>query len=312
MGSLPPWPVVEELLLKLVLPAFGTSAALFLLVCLVTRSVALRTMGGAAALAAGLAAGNYGHELLTWWPLDAEAFPAANDEASAVPWWQVARGYAALLPATVLALCGGVAAAVLSPRTHGSMGLAIRLLTALGCALWLSEIFPPWSLPVTIAVVFAAVSLSWEAFLQINRIGTGRIALPAIAVIWGGTAATVLVFAHSAKFSDLATLLTAALFGVCLIAMIWNHSSGVFFAAPSVFFPALMLGGAVNTFSEVPPLAFGLVAFAPCLLWLVHLPRIRRWPLRFQAVAAIIAVAIPCVAALILTMRAESLYFETE
>jgi hypothetical protein len=312
MGSLPPWPVIEELLLKLILPAFGASAALFVLTCFSTRSSALRMIGGAAALVAGLAAGNYFRDLLTWWPLDPAAIAAANDDPSAVPWWQVERTYPALLPATVLALCGGVAAAVLSPRTHRGMGLAIWLFTASGCALWLTEVFPPWSFPATLAVVFAAMVLNWKAVLQIGRIRTGRIALPVIAAGWGGTAATVLIFAHSAKFSDLAALLTAALLGTCLIAMIWNQNSAVYFAAPAVFFPALMLGGAVNTFSEVPPIAFALVAFAPCALWLVHLPRIRRWPLRFQALAAVVAVMIPCAAALILTMRAETLDFGME
>ncbi len=312
MGSFPPWPVVQEMLLKLVLPSFAAAAGLFAVICVLTRRRSLRMIGGAAAVVAGLAAGNHFRELLTWWPLDPAALAAAEDDVSRVSWWQVERGWTALLPATALAMCGGVAATFLSVRTQRGMGLAIRLITACLCALWVTDAMEPASLPVTFAVIFAGIVLNWEAGLQLDRIGTARVALPLVAMIWGGAAATVLIFAHSARFCDLAVLMTSAFLGATLIAAVWGQNAAVLFSAPAVFIPGLMLGGAVNTFSEVPPMAFGLVAFTPCVLWLVLLPRLRRWPLRFQAAAAVLAVTIPCAAASFMAARNESLDFGNE
>jgi hypothetical protein len=300
------------MLLKLVLPAFAAAAGLFAVICLTTRSRSLRMIGGAAAVAAGLAAGNHFRELLTWWPLDPGALAGAADDSSKVSWWQVERGWAALLPATVAALCGGTAGALLSTRTHRGIGVAIRVLTASLCALWLTEVFPPLSLPATFAVMFGGMVLNWEGALLMGRTGTGKIALPVLTLVWGGSAATVLIFAHSARFSDLATLLTAGFFGAGVIAALWEQNVAVLFAAPAVFFPGLMLGGAANTFSEVPVTAFALVAFAPCVLWLLLLPPVRRWPLRVQAAAALVAVSIPCIVAVILALRVESLDFGGE
>jgi len=309
MGSLPPWPVIQELLLKLVLPAFGAAAALFGAVCLLTRSTTLRMLGGGAGLAAGLFNGNYTRELLTWWPLDPSALAAVNDDASKVASWQVERGWAALLPATVAALCAGVAASILSSRTHKGVGIAMRIMMAGVCALWLTEPYPQYSLPATIGVMFTGMVLNWESAVQLNRIGTGRIAVPVFTLIWGASAATVLLYAHSARFSDLAVLLSAAFFGAGLVAVLWGQNTSVLFAAPAVFLPGLMLGGAVNTFSEVPFAAFALLAFAPSVLWLMFLPHLRRWPLRFQTAGAIVAVLIPCATAVTLAMRAETLDF---
>jgi hypothetical protein len=309
MGSLPPWPVVQELLLRLVLPAFAAAAALFGIVCLLTRSAGVRMIAGAAGLAAGLFTGNYCRELLTWWPLDPSALAAVQDDASKVSWWQVERGWTALLPAAAVALCGGLIAALISVRTHKGVGVALRVMVAAVCALWLTEPFSQLSLPATIALVFAGMVLNWESAVLLDRIGTGRIAVPVLTLIWGGAAATVLIFAHSARFSDLAVSVTSAFFGAGIVAVLWGQNMSVLFSAPAIFLPGLLLGGAVNTFSEVPLTAFALTAFAPCALWVVFLPPIRRWPLRFQAAAAVIAVLVPCAAAVTLAMRAETLDF---
>ena len=107
----------------------------------------------------------------------------------------------------------------------------------------------------------------------------------------------------------MAVLLTATLTGLSLIATLRRLDVAALFAGPAVFFPALLLGGAVNTFSEVPAASFILVALAPCLLWSLSLPPMRRWSGRNLAAVAIVLVLIPCVVAVVLAMRAESLDF---
>jgi hypothetical protein len=70
MDSLPPWPVVQSMLLSVVLPGFGVAAGLLAAVCAATSSVQVRLIGGAVALMGGLAAGNFASSLLPWWSLE--------------------------------------------------------------------------------------------------------------------------------------------------------------------------------------------------------------------------------------------------
>ena len=137
----------------------------------------------------------------------------------------------------------------------------------------------------------------------------GHCALLALAIPWGMAAATVLIHAHSARFCDLAVLQTATLAGIGLIAALRRMDVTALFAGPAIFFPALMLGGAANTFSEVPAASFILVALAPCALWILCLPSMRRWSGRTRVAAAIVAVLVPCAVAVALAMRAETLDF---
>ena len=137
----------------------------------------------------------------------------------------------------------------------------------------------------------------------------GHGALLVLVIPWGLAAATVLIHAHSARFCDLAVLQTATLAGIGLIAALRRLDVAALFASPAVFFPALMLGGTANTFSEVPAVSFILVALAPCALWTLRLPPMRRWSGRALAIAAIVAVLVPCAVAVALAMRAETLDF---
>ena len=87
MDSLPPWPVALSMLLTVVLPGFAVGAGLLAGVCAATRSETARMIGGALALAGGLALGNFTRGLL--------------------PWWSLEPGWPSLFPATLAALGGG-------------------------------------------------------------------------------------------------------------------------------------------------------------------------------------------------------------
>ena len=289
MDSLPPWPEVQSMLLSVVLPGFAVSAGLLGGVCAATRSETGRMIGGALALAGGLAAGNFTRGLLAWCPLE--------------------LGWPGLFCGTLLAIGGGSVSALASTRWNVRWGLALRLITVGGCAYWLAPIGPTWSRLGFIALLFGASALNWEAFRRCGIQSLGRGALLALAIPWGGAAATVLIHAASARFFDLAVLLTATLAGVGLIAALRKLNVAALFAGPAVFLPALMLGGLANTFSEVPAASFILVSLAPCALWSLRLPPLRTWSGRTLAVAAVVSVLIPCALAVALAMRAESLDF---
>jgi hypothetical protein len=300
MDSLPPWSLIEEMLRMLVLPALAAAAVALALVCAATRSVPLRLAGGGIALVAGLAVGNHFRELLKWWPVD---------EGCKLPWC-LERGWAALLPVTVAAVAGGLLAAIASLKVHRLAGLGIRLLTAAGCSWCLADTLEPLSLERSFALLFAGTALTWEALLFAAGRGPGRISLPALTIPWGAAAAAVLIYAHSARFFDLAVLMTATLCGVGLITALWKLEPASLFAGPAVFFPALMLAGAANTYSEVPVRAFACVALAPCALWVLLWPRLRRLPAPVLAAVAVLLVLIPCIAGVVMAAQVESLDFD--
>lgn len=320
MDSLPPWSVVQSMLLAVVLPGLVLGAGLLAGVCAVTRSDTGRLIGGALALAGGLTAGNLASNLL--------------------PWWSLETGWPSLFPATLAAVGGGVVAVLASsglathhgapsiarpdavpapvpsdarrsvpPTRRSHWGLALRLITAAGGAWWLTPASPLLSRLGWFALLFVGSSLNWEAFRRHGSRSIGCGALLALALPWGGAAAAVLIHAHSARFCDLAVLQTATLAGLGLIAFQRRLEVAALFAGPAIFFPALMLAGAANTFSEVPTASFILVAVAPCALWSLRLPLTRRWSGRVLAAAALVAMLIPCAVAVALAMRAESLDF---
>lgn len=277
------------MLLSVVLPGFAVGAGLLAGVCAATRSETGRMIGGALALAGGLAAGNFTRGLLSWCSLE--------------------LGWPSLFCGTLVAIGGGVVSALASARWNVRWGLALRLITVGGCAFWLAPIGPTWSRLGFIALLFGASALNWEAFRRCGIQSLGRGALLALVIPWGGAAAAVLIHAASARFFDLAVLLTATLAGVGLLAALRKLNVAAIFAGPAVFFPALMLAGLTNTFSEVPTASFILVALAPCGWWSLRLPPLRAWSGRRLTVAALVSVIIPCAVAVALAMRAESLDF---
>jgi hypothetical protein len=251
----------------------------------------VRLIGAALALGCGLAAGNYFHELL--------------------PWWSLEFGWPSLFPATLAAIAGGIIAALTSSESKWYLGLALRLIVVAGCAWWLTPVSAPPSLSRhwLFILLFVGSALNWETFRLHASRHLGRGALLTLGIPWGAAAAAVLIHAHSARFCDLAVLMSATLAGIGLIAAIRNLELAPIFAGPAVFFPALMLNGAESTYSDVPVASFILVALAPCALWGASLPPMRSQSGRALAVTATIAILIPCAFAIALAMRAESLDF---
>lgn len=289
MDSLPPASVVLSMLLSVVLPGFAVGAGLLAGVCSATRSETGRMIGGAVALAGGLAAGNFTRGLL--------------------PWWSFEPGWPSLFPATLTAMAGGVIASIASARRAPRWGLALRLITVAGCAWWLAPVSGPWSRLVGAVLILFGGALNWEKFCRDESRRFEPIVLLALILPWGLAAAVVLIHSHSARFCDMAVLLISTVAGVGFVARALKLSIAMVLTGPAVFIPALMLGGAANTFSEVPLASFILIALVPCALWCLRLPPLRRSSGRSFAIAAAIVVLLPCAAAVILALRAESLDF---
>lgn len=294
LPPVPPWSLVEPVLRLLVLPGVALGGGLLALACLLTPSKPWRTFAMAFGVAAGFAVGNY-------------RFGRVEDESSysLVEWWPATGGWDSLFPATLLALAGGAFAALLQHRS--ALGAAgIRWLTGAACAWWLAPEGEPLGRTQHAAILFVAGMLMWET----TRGAPGRsLGLLLLILPWGGTAALVLIYAHSARFCDLATLLTACLCGAGLVVAWWRADAEAILGAPAFFLPALMLAGLTGTYSEVPKASFILAALAPCALVLLWLPQFRRCSPRAQALLAFTAICLPCAIAAGLAMRAETLDF---
>jgi hypothetical protein len=295
MSWLPPWSLIEPVLRTHVLPGAGVAAATLAITCALTRSSARRIFAAAAGLAGGWALGNFNFER------DAE-----SPTWSLVAWWSVEPGWSSLFPTTLVALMAGVVAAFARGIGWWS-AFAIRALAALGCGWWLAPEGGPFSRSANAALIAGSAIVTGEGARWLGHLAGGGLLV--LAIPWGGAAATVLIYAHSALFCDLATLLTAALCGAGIASAIWKVEPYALLTAPAVFFPALMFAGATNTYSEVPIASFALAGLVPAGLLLLWIPAVRRWPRWVTTLAAIALLAIPCIVAVALAMHKESLDF---
>lgn len=126
------------------------------------------------------------------------------------------------------------------------------------------------------------------------------------------SAATVLIHAHTARMTDLATILAGCWIGVAVIAW-WRPAAPITASGlplTAVALPGLMLIGQQSTFSEVPLASFVLLACVPTALAPVLLfPTAKRSSWIYIATGWIL-ILVPTLLAIILAVRAEELSFE--
>jgi len=163
----------------------------------------------------------------------------------------------------------------------------------------------PWLWPA----LFAAILGNWlliDHFSRTSRAGWLPLGFAGLSL----AAATVLIHAHSARFTDIATILAGAWFGLAASAY-WRRSEpGGSAPIAAISLPALMLVTQQLTFSEVPTASFTLVALAPLALFpLIFVKAERRQGWRF-VIAGWALLFVPAALAVALAMRAETLSFE--
>jgi len=292
MDSLPPWDLVRDLSRTLILPSAGVSAVVLILALLSggARMAAPRgqLVVGAVALIAGLVAGNFFRGLL--------------------PWWTLERGWPALFPATVAVLLTTISVDFWRSHLRPGREIFLHSLLFIASAYWLAPGDSPRSHLGYFVLLLAAALANTQAVHSAVRPFAASLLL-ALVVIWGGSAATVLVSAQSARFSEMAVLLSASLFPIGLATLRGKLNAPQLMIVPSIFLPALILNGQVSTYSQVPLLSFLLIAFAPCGLMALRWPAVATWPVLARAVALPGALLAPCALGVLLALRAEPLDF---
>jgi hypothetical protein len=149
----------------------------------------------------------------------------------------------------------------------------------------------------------------WATLEGLARRGPGgwSALLPAVAF---GAAAVVLLHAHTAKLTDVATLAGASLAG--LAAGAWQRQSDAGGMAPgvAVLLPGVLLVGQQGTVSEtLPASAFAVAALAPLAASVLLLPGASRLTGWRRAAAGVLLVLVPAGMAVALAVTNESLDF---
>lgn len=275
--------LILDLFLKLVLPAMLASAVGAAL-AVTLLPLRWQPLGVVWAVCLGVALGNT--------PVR-QTLPFLPDDTG-WPW---------LLPSLAIALlASGIRYSLqLTPYTALLVNIGVVLIAVR--RLYSEEMLTfTWVLPFLILVCAATYVL--------ERIAT-RKPSAIVPASWGailaGGAAAVSILSHSGRFADAATLLSAALIGVALVAIWRPVDASPLALATSLFLSALMLLGydATSSFSEVPRASFLLVAGAPLFLLFTELPQVRDLPPKWQAAIQCGLLALPISIAVALAVAYE-------
>ena len=279
MPPLPPIKDVFEALQAMMFPAAGAAALVFALVLILGRWAA--AMGSALAIVAGIAVGNLYREAPMPWVTDVPS------------WHQLPRAALLLVVVGLLSRWFSLLAARSVVDRPWLLHLVVWLPRSAALVFVAFQVIPetmrtdsPW---VILAFVLASL-LEWLIFDTLARDGNGgQVAAYQSLIFLLGSG--VMLYAHSGRFMDIATIVGCAFFGVAVVAGATKVDASGSVPAGIGFLPGLMLSGRFSTDSQVPLLSFWLVALAPMLLapWLVPVIAHRNgWAVRIIRVVLIL------------------------
>lgn len=163
----------------------------------------------------------------------------------------------------------------------------------------------PWLWPVLAVGLLA----NWQ-ILDVIRRDARPIWFPIASTALFMAGATVLIHAHTARFTDIATILAGCWMAMTVVAWWRGEEAGGAIPITAVGLPGLLLVTQQSTYSEVPLAAFALVGLAPLALALLLFVPAERRPSWTYALIGWGLLAIPMGMAMGLAMRYETLSFE--
>ena len=302
--TIPPPPPLDEVLgavQQVMLPAAGASAFVFAAVLLLGRRSA--NLAAALAVCAGLVAGNW----------DKVPMPAVL----------TASAWTHLPPYTVFLLLLGLVTQLLadaadrfeSLKSYRTGFTAAKWPTrAVMLALGAGPVIPadPGFDRTQFYALFVVGSLAlWFTLDRLAECGSPA-EMAALQGVTALLASGVMLYAHSAKFMDMATILGSALLGVAVVAGSARVDARGAIPAFVGVLPGLLVSGRALTTSEVPVASFVLAAVAPLALlpWLV--PNLSRRTGPWPRVVRCVSVLAVLVAALVLAGRVETLPWQQD
>ena len=284
----PPLDEVLAALQQVMLPAAGASAFLFAAVVTLGRWAVLP--GAAVAVAVGMVAGNW-------------ATGPLPVEAGSSPYEHLPRYTLTLLAAGVLSQLVPTVAERLERMKSYRVALVVTLWVAraVAVALLAADVIPGDS--GTPLALFVAVTVSiWFALDQLDS-AEGVTLAGLTSLLAGG----VCLYAHVARFLDVATFTGSALLGVAVVAAAARVDARGAIPAFVGMIPGLMLSCHAYSASDVPAASYALIALAPLVLLPWAIPALARRSGPWPRLARLGCVLLPLFVALVLAGQVETL-----
>ena len=311
MPPLPPVKDVLDALQHTALPAAAGAALVASAFLAVGRWAA--ALGSAAAVVVGFGWANYTFDALAWANTGRDIPWVAEDGAPA--WHRMPRAALILIGVGLVSRWVGLLAARrLDERRRWAatlftwaarVGVVAVVAPGLVPASAAAEFI--WLRPALVAVMLALwVSLDNTAR---DRAGTEVAGYLATAFLAAGM---VLLYAHSARFMELAVMCGCAAFGVAVVAFPTRADTSGAVPLGVVGLSALMLHGRLSLDSQVPLASFCLIAVAPLALLPFLAPVVARQPRYVVVPLRALLVLGPLVAAVVLAAQHEQLAFEEQ
>ena len=311
MPPLPPAQDVLDALHHTALPA--AAGAALVTVAFLSLGRWAGALGSAAAVAAGFVWANHTFDALSW-ANTGRVVPWAP-EADAPAWHGLPRAGLVLLTAGVASRWLGLLAGrflearlwwgadllTWTARVAAVLVVAGGLVPAAGTAEF------PWLKAATAAAMLAL----WVALDGVARDGNGSEVAAYLAAAFLAAGA-VLLYAHSARFMEIAVMCGCAAAGVAVAAFPTRGDASGAVPLGVVGLPTLALNGRFLTDSQVPLASFWLIGLAPLALLPFLLPVVARQPRWVIIPLRALLVLAPLVVAVVLAAQHEKLAFEEE
>jgi hypothetical protein len=166
----------------------------------------------------------------------------------------------------------------------------------------------PWLRPA----LLAAMLLIWITLDSLAHARVGGEIAAHLAVIFMA-AGIVLLYAHSARFMEIAVVLGSAMFGIAVAATAAKTDVSGAVPAGVAFLPGLVLAARPSLAeNQVPAASFWLIVLAPLVLAPFLLPALARRDGWLTRSIRVVLVLIPLIIAVVLAAQHEKLVFEEE
>jgi MFS family permease len=323
MPPVPPIELVLEKLHELVIPAAGSAALVMGLFLLLGRWAA--AIGSAVAIVVAFLAANFSvagvdsGDPLSWdntarlipWK------PSTNPDVAAPPGWHWLPRVAVILVGIGLVTrwAGLLANRVLTAKGWWAAHLLVwipRILVVDLLSSWLTTGRAAAEWPELRRDLVVSLVLLWLVLDSLARAGRGAEVAAYLALVLMASG-MLLLYAHSARFMELAVLIGSAMLGLAVIASVGKADTSGAIPAAVVFLPGLLLGGRPSLAeNQVPSASFWLITLAPATLAPFLIPALGRRTGWLVILVRLVLILTPVVVALVLAAQYEQLAFEEE
>lgn len=187
-------------------------------------------------------------------------------------------------------------------RTSKREFVAIVVASLLASLLSMPVEFYP-SRPWIFGLLVIATVLNWTGLRMAASQSFGMFLPLGLSLFWTGSAVFVMILSHSARFGELAIVLSSALGAVGVVSLISRQGFASIYGGASAMIPGLMLAGALSH-SAVPKICYMLVGATPALLGLLQFGWFASWAKKAPVPTLLLALSPSLIAAIVAIVTA--------